>query len=76
MDIRVKVKTNAKIDSVIEKSKALFFVSVREKPERNLANKKIVELIAKHFLVPVSSVRVVSGHHRSSKILSLRGIVE
>ena len=52
-------------------SASRFDVSVKEKAERNQANARVIALIAAHFKVPVKQVRIVSGHHAPSKILSI-----
>lgn len=71
MYIKIRVKTEAKLEKLIKKTKDHFEISVREKPEMNMANKRISEMVAKHFVVPVGKVRIVSGHHSPSKILSV-----
>jgi uncharacterized protein YggU (UPF0235/DUF167 family) len=46
-----------------------FEISVREKAERNLANARVLELVADYFKVPKNKVRIVNGHHHPSKLL-------
>jgi hypothetical protein len=67
--IHLKVIAGAKKENWKQKSADHFEVSVKEKAEHNLANKKVLELVAKHFQVPVSKVRIVNGHHHPSKLL-------
>lgn len=67
--IHVKVVAGAKKESIVEKSADHFEVAVREKAERNMANRKVVELVARHFEVPIKSVRIINGHHHPSKLL-------
>lgn len=55
----------------MQKTKDHFEVSVRELAERNLANRRIIELVARRFKLPVGKVRIISGHHSPSKILSV-----
>ncbi len=71
MYIKVRVKTSMKNDAIRQKSKDHFEVDVREKAERNMANKKVLELIREYFKLEKGVVRIVSGHHSPSKILSL-----
>lgn len=71
MYIHIKVKTGAKREVFTEKSSDHFLVSVKEKAERNMANKKVRELIATHFKIPVGKLKIVSGHHSPSKIISI-----
>lgn len=71
MYIKVKVLPGAKKEYFEKESEDHFEVAVKEKAQRNMANKRVVELIAKHFKVPTSHVRIISGHHSPSKILSV-----
>lgn len=75
--IHVKVKVGAKKEGIKpvrskasgQESKDHFVVSVKEKAERNMANTRVIELVAEHFKVPKSKVRIVNGHHHPSKLL-------
>jgi uncharacterized protein YggU (UPF0235/DUF167 family) len=71
MYIKVKVSTEAKREKIIKKSKDHFDISVKESAERNLANKRVLELVRDYFKVYNGSVRIVSGHHSPSKIISV-----
>ena len=46
-----------------------FEVSVKQKAERNLANARVLQLVAEYFKVPVSKVRIINGHRHPSKLL-------
>jgi len=48
-----------------------FKIFVREKAERNMANDRILEIIAREYRVKPNLVRIVSGHHSPSKLLSV-----
>ena len=71
MYLKVKVTANAKREKVERVKEGVFEIAVKEKTERNMANKKVLELVAKHYKVPVGKVRIVSGHHRPHKLLSV-----
>lgn len=71
MYIKIKVNASAKQEKIVQKTKDHFEISVKEPAERNLANKKIIELVRSHFKVYNGDVRIVSGHHSPSKIISL-----
>lgn len=71
MYVKVRVRAGAKNEEFQEKSKTLFAVSVKEKPLQNLANRRVCQLVALHFKIPAGKVRIVSGHHSPSKILSI-----
>ena len=70
MLIKIKVFTNAKKEKIIKKSENNFEISVKEPAERNMANKRIIKLLQEYFKV-YNNVRIVSGHHSPSKIISL-----
>jgi len=59
----------AKKESLRQKSEGHFEVSVKEKAEHNLANKRVLELLALYFKLPVSKIRIVNGHRSPSKLL-------
>ncbi|KKT01262.1 MAG: YggU family protein [Candidatus Nomurabacteria bacterium GW2011_GWF2_43_8] len=67
--LHVKVSAGARRESFKQKSEDHFEISVREKAERNLANARVLELVASHFKVSVNKVRIVNGHHHPSKLL-------
>ncbi len=67
--IKVKATPGAKKESFEEEKKDVFRISVKEKAERNQANDRIRELIAKHFKVSLNAVRIVNGHRHPSKLL-------
>ena len=71
MFIKVKVTAGAKREDIKKKNKDTYIISVREPAERNLANKRVCELMAALFNVSVKLVRIISGHQSSSKILSI-----
>jgi uncharacterized protein YggU (UPF0235/DUF167 family) len=71
MYVKVRVQTAAKKEGMKAFPDNHFEISVREKPLQNLANRRIVELVASHFHVPVGKVRIISGHRSPSKILSV-----
>ncbi len=71
MYVKVNVKTNQRAE-LIEKIKENHYkISVKEKPERNMANKRILELMSKEFGVSVSNIKIINGHQQPSKMLSL-----
>jgi uncharacterized protein YggU (UPF0235/DUF167 family) len=71
MHIAVRVKTGAKSESIRKLSDGRFEIGVREKPENNLANRRVIALIALKFGVPASYVRIIKGHRRPSKLFSV-----
>ncbi len=70
MYIKVKVFAGSKKEEFKKISDVCFEAKVKEKAERNIANKKVVELVRRHF-VSAGDIRIISGHHSPSKILSV-----
>jgi uncharacterized protein YggU (UPF0235/DUF167 family) len=69
--IKVTVLTGQKREELEVRSSSHLKISVREKPERNAANKRMLELVARHFHTTPASVRIINGHRSPSKMLSL-----
>ncbi len=84
MLIKIKVLTSAKKEKVVKKSAPTlsvgaptesvgeykFEISVKEPAERGLANEKVIKLLRNEFK-GYNKIRIVSGHHSPSKIISL-----
>lgn len=67
--IHVKVTVGAGKESFKKKTKDHFEISVKEKAERNMANTRVLALVAVHLKVAVKKVRIVNGHRHPSKLL-------
>lgn len=65
------MSTGAKKEVFKASSADSFLVSVKEPAEQNLANKRVLELIAEYFDISPRSIRIISGHHSPGKILSV-----
>jgi len=72
--IHIKVTAGARKESWKEKSEDHFEVSVKEKAENNIANARVLELVAENFKVPVNKVRIVNGHRSPSKLLVIEDL--
>ncbi len=71
MYIKVRVSASSKKESLEQLKTDSFKVSVKEPALRNLANTRVRELVASHFKIAVGKVKIISGHHSPSKILSV-----
>ena len=71
MYIKVHVVADAKKERVVKKANDLYDISVREPAERNMANRRVLELLAGGLGLVVGKLRIVSGHHSPSKIISV-----
>lgn len=71
MYVKVLVTASAKRERVTRASNTKLKISVTEPAKQNLANRRVIALVAGHFNVPVRNVRIISGHHSPSKMLSV-----
>lgn len=71
MHIETKVTSGAKKEMIKKISSTSFKISVKEKAQRNAANKRVRELLADYFSVSLGSVQILSGHHSSKKVLDI-----
>ena len=70
MKIQVKVKPNSKTDEVSREGDS-FIVKVKEPPKEGKANQAVIKLLAEHFGVPHSQVRILSGFRSRSKVIEV-----
>ncbi len=71
MYIRVLVHPGVKKERILQESEAEYTISVREKAERNQANRRIIEIMSHEFNVEESRIRIISGHRSMRKIISI-----
>lgn len=71
MYIKVRVSAGAKKELFAKVSDDSFLVSVKELAEQNLANRRVLGLVALHFGINPKQIRIISGHHSPGKILSI-----
>lgn len=67
MYIHVKAKTRQKEEYIKPLKEGYFEVSVREKAEQNMANRRILELLKTHFNCP--KIKIINGHKSPSKLI-------
>ena len=72
MYVKARVAPGAKKESVEKTDENSFAISVREPAERNMANTRVREIVAREYGVSPGAVRIVSGHRSRTKILSIR----
>ena len=70
MKIQVKVKPNSKTDEVSREGDS-FIVKVKEPPKEGKANQAAIKLLAEHFGVPQSRVRILSGFRSRNKVVEI-----
>lgn len=70
MKIRVRVSPNSRTDEIGGEGDTLV-VRVKEPPKEGRANRAVMELLAKHFNVSVSQVRIQSGVKSRNKVFEI-----
>ena len=71
MYIKIRVITGAKKESFKKISDDHVEISVKEEAKQNQANRRILELVRENFGLKSGRVRIISGHHSPSKIVSI-----
>ena len=70
MKIQVKVKHDSKTQEVSQEGN-FFLVKVKEPPKKGRANQAVIQLIAQHFGVSQSQVKILSGFKSRNKIIEV-----
>jgi len=68
--IQVKVKPNSKTEELVREEDS-FIVKVKEPPREGRANQAVIKLLAEHFGVPQSRVRILSGFRSRNKVIEV-----
>ncbi len=71
MIIKVKVFTSSKKREIVDKGENSFEIKVKEKPQNNLANERVVQILASYFKISENSVKLVKGRKQTSKIFKI-----
>ena len=68
----VRVKTNRPNEEVTQLDANTLAVSVKAQPERGKANAALVKVLATHFKIRQSQIRIVAGHKIKNKIVEIK----
>lgn len=71
MYIHVNVTAGAREDSLEIVGENRYKIKTKAKAERNMANKAVVAMVAKHLVVPAKAVRIINGGNSPSKLISV-----
>ncbi len=69
MYIKIRIFPNSKEEKVDRISEDHYKISVKQKAENNMANNRLLEIMRNEY--PNSIIKIISGHHSPSKILSI-----
>jgi hypothetical protein len=70
MKIQVKVKPNSQTEELSREGDS-FIVKVKEPPKEGRANQAVIKLLAEHFDVSQSQVRILSGFKSKNKVVEV-----
>jgi len=71
MIIKVKVKPNSKEDSIKQEG-GIYKINLKERAEEGRANIELIKLLAKHFKISSSNIRIKSGLTSKNKIIEIK----
>jgi uncharacterized protein YggU (UPF0235/DUF167 family) len=69
--VRIKAAAHAKKESIEQIAPQTLRITVREPAENNRANKRILELLAEYYELPVKKFRIISGHTAPNKMIQI-----
>ena len=67
--LKVKVIISNKKESITRIKPDTFLLVIKTKPERGLANKRVLSMMADFLGKPLSAVKIISGYHQPTKII-------
>ena len=70
MKIQVKVKPNSRTEELSREGDS-FIVKVKEPPKEGKANQAVIKLLAEHFSVSQSQVRILSSFRSRNKVIEI-----
>ncbi|MEK7602357.1 MAG: DUF167 domain-containing protein [Patescibacteria group bacterium] len=71
MYLRITATPDAKKETLVQVTETHWRISVKEEAIQNRANDRIIVLIARELGVPTNAVRILTGHHSRSKMISV-----
>lgn len=70
--VRAVVSAGARRESIRQEPDGSFRIAVKEPAEQNAANRRVLVLVANALGLSARQLRIVSGHHKPSKMLECR----
>lgn len=70
MKVQVKVKPNSKTEELVQEGDS-FIARVKEPPKEGKANQAVIKLLAQHFGISLSQVRITSGFNSRNKVIEI-----
>lgn len=71
MIINVKVKTRHSEQKIEPFGEGRYLVYLKSEPEQNKANAELINLLSKHFGIPVGRIRIKFGLSSDKKVIEM-----
>lgn len=71
MKVRVRVTPKSRREKFEETGECEFSAAIKERPERGEANDRVQRLVARHFNVPLTSVKFLTGVRAKTKMFEV-----
>ena len=69
--ISVTVKPNARLAAITQLGEVEFHAAIREPARDGKANLALVDLLARHFGIPKSAVKIIRGRSARRKVIEI-----
>ena len=69
--IGITVHPNSKSETIVKSAENEYRAAVREAARDGKANTALMDLLARHFGVPKSTIKILRGHKARRKIIAL-----
>jgi len=72
MYVKVRARPGAKKEMVLEMDdRRELTIHVKEPAQQNLANRRIIEILAERYSVPARSIQMLSGFRSPNKVFTI-----
>jgi uncharacterized protein (TIGR00251 family) len=71
MIIKVHVKTHAHEEKIEEVGLEEYKIWTTATPDKGQANDAIFDILAEHFNIPVSNIKIISGNKSTHKLIEI-----
>lgn len=71
MIIKVKAKPSSKKEEILKVNENNLEIQLKEKAEKNKANRELIKILSKYFDVPSAKVKILKGLNSKEKIIEI-----
>lgn len=73
MFLKIKLHSKSKKQKIEKLDDNKFEIWTKSKAEQNMANLEMVEILSDYLGIEKKKLRLISGHHRPSKMIEILG---